>query len=89
MYYCSIFQQLFKPSPRYRFYKKSDETPGTATASSFPRGGSFLTCLYAQLTGKDSLREIASGLATNQSRLQILVNSSGGTGARSGRTTAA
>jgi len=32
----------------------------------------FLTCLYAQITGKDSLREIASGLATNQSRLYHL-----------------
>ena len=27
-----------------------------------------MTCLYARITGKDSLCEIASGLATNQSR---------------------
>ena len=31
-----------------------------------------MTCLYAQITGKDSLREIASGLMTNQSRLYHL-----------------
>jgi len=32
----------------------------------------FLTCLYAQITGKDSLREIVIGLMTNQSRLYHL-----------------
>ena len=89
MLYYSIFQQLFKFIPRYRFDKKADETSGNRYCKHFSAWRQFLTCLYAQITGKDSLREIASGLATNQSRLQILVNSSGGTGARSGRTTAA
>ena len=32
----------------------------------------FLTCLYAQITGKDSLREICDGLLTNQARLYYL-----------------
>ena len=31
-----------------------------------------MTCLYAQISGKDSLCEIASGLLTNQSRLYHL-----------------
>ena len=40
MYYCSIFQQLFKFIPRYRFDKKSDETSGNRYCKNFPRGGS-------------------------------------------------
>ncbi len=32
----------------------------------------FLTCLYAQITGKASLRELCDGLLTNQARLYHL-----------------
>ncbi len=39
---------------------------------SFSAWQQFFTCLYAQITGKDSLREIASGLVTNKSRLYHL-----------------
>ena len=72
MLYYSIFQQLFKFIPRYRFDKKSDETSGNRCCKHFSAWRQFLTCLYAQITGKDSLREIASGLMTNQSRLYHL-----------------
>jgi len=77
MYYCSIlyysiFRQLFKFIPRYRFDKVVDETSGNRYCKSFSAWQQFLTCLYAQITGKDSLREIASGLATNKSRLYHL-----------------
>ena len=72
MPYYSIFQQLFKFIPRYRFDKKSDETSGNRYCKHFSAWRQFLTCLYAQITGKDSLREIASGLMTNQSRLYHL-----------------
>ena len=72
MYYYSIFQQLFKFIPRYRFDKKAEETSGNRYCKHFSAWRQFLTCLYAQITGKDSLREIASGLATNQSRLYHL-----------------
>ena len=67
MHYNSIFQQLFNFILRYCFEKSGDHYCKT-----FSAWQQFLTCLYAQITGKDSLREIASGLATNQSRLYHL-----------------
>ena len=70
--YYSIFQQLFKFIPRYRFDKKTDETSGNRYCKHFSAWRQFLTCLYAQITGKDSLREVASGLMTNKSRLYHL-----------------
>ena len=72
MYYYSIFQQLFKFIPRYRFEKSLKKLSGDRYCKRFSAWQQFLTCLYAQITGKDSLREIASGLATNQSRLYHL-----------------
>ena len=72
MLYYSIFQQLFKFIPRYRFDKKAEATSGNRYCKHFSAWRQFLTCLYAQITGKDSLREIASGLMTNQSRLYHL-----------------
>ena len=65
MYYSSIFQQLFKFIPRYRFDKTVEKVSGDRYCKSFSAWRQFLTCLYAQITGKDSLREIAGGLATN------------------------
>ena len=62
MLYYSIFQQLFKLISRYRFDQKSDETSGNRCCKHFSAWRQFLTCLYAQITGKDPLREIASGL---------------------------
>ena len=72
MYYYSIFQQLFKFIPRYRFEKSLKKLSGDRYCKRFSAWQQFLTCLYAQITGKDSLREIVSGLATNQSRLYHL-----------------
>ena len=72
MYYYSIFQQLFKFIPRYRFEKSLKKLSGDRYCKRFSAWQQFLTCLYAQITGKDSLREIASGLATNQNRLYHL-----------------
>ena len=72
VYYYSIFQQLFKFIPRYRFENSVKNMSGDRYSKKFSAWQQFLTCLYAQITGKDSLREIASGLATNQSRLYHL-----------------
>ena len=72
MLYYSIFQQLFKFIPRYRFDKKIQETSENRCCKHFSAWRQFLTCLYAQITGKDSLRGVASGLMTNQSRLYHL-----------------
>ena len=72
MLYYRIFQQLFKFIPRYRYDKRVEAVSGNRYCKHFSAWRQFLTCLYAQITGKDSLREIASGLATNQSRLYHL-----------------
>ena len=72
MYYRSIFQQLFKFIPRYRFDKTVEKVSGNRCCKHFSAWRQFLACLYAQITGKDSLREIAGGLMTNQSRLYHL-----------------
>ena len=72
MYYNSIFQQLFKFIPRYRFEKSVKNLSGDRYCKNFSAWQQFLTCLYAQITGKDSLREIVSGLATNHKRLYHL-----------------
>ena len=53
MLYYSIFQQLFKFIPRYRFDKKAEETSGNRCCKHFPHVGSFLTCLYALMTNCD------------------------------------
>lgn len=72
MYYNSIFQQLFKFIPQYRFEKSVKNLSGDRYCKNFSAWQQFLTCLYAQITGKDSLREIVSGLATNHNRLYHL-----------------
>jgi len=59
MLYYSIFQQLFKFIPRYRFDKMVEDASGNRYCKHFSAWRQFLTCLYAQITGKNSLREVA------------------------------
>ena len=54
MYYNSIFQQLFNFIPRYRFEKSVKNLSGDHYCKTFSAWQQFLTCLYAQITGKDS-----------------------------------
>ena len=72
MYYYSIFQQLFNFIPRYRFEKSVKNLSGDHYIKKFSAWQQFLTCLYAQITGKDSLREIERGLVANHNRLYHL-----------------
>ena len=72
MYYYSIFQQLFNFIPRYRFEKSIKELSGDHYKKKFSTNQQFLTCLYAQITGKDSLREVERGLIANHNRLYHL-----------------
>ena len=65
MHYNSIFQQLFNFIPRYRFEKSVKNLSGDHYCKTFSAWQQFLTCLYAQITGKDSLREIERGLIAN------------------------
>lgn len=69
MQYNSIFSQLFQFIPRHRFEKSVESAGADRHCRHFSAWRQFLTCLYAQITGKDSLREISDGLLTNRARL--------------------
>ncbi len=69
MHYNSIFQQLFNFIPRHRFEKSVKELSGDRYCKCFTAWKQFLTLLYAQISGKDSLREIKNGLLANHKRL--------------------
>lgn len=72
MHYNTIFQQLFNFIPRHRFEKSVEKNSGDRYCKHFTAWRQALTCLYAQITGKDSLREIESGLLANHKRLYHL-----------------
>jgi hypothetical protein len=72
MHYNSIFQQLFNFIPRHRFEKATKKYSGDHYCKHFTAWKQVLTCLYAQITGKDSLREIENGLLANHKRLYHL-----------------
>ncbi len=72
MHYNSIFQQLFNFIPRHRFEKSVKNLSGDRYCKHFTTWKQFLTLLYAQITGKDSLREIEEGLLANHKRLYHL-----------------
>ena len=69
MQYNSIFSQLFQFIPRHRFEKSVESAGADRHCRHFSAWRQFLACLYAQITGKDSLREISDGLLTNRARL--------------------
>ena len=58
--------------PRHRFEKSVEKLSGDRYCKHFTAWRQFLTCLYAQITGKDSLREIENGLLANHNRLYHL-----------------
>ena len=72
MHYNTIFSQLFQFIPRHRFEKSVETNNSNRYCKYFTAWRQFLTCLYAQITGKDSLREVCDGLLTNQARLYHL-----------------
>ena len=72
MHYNTIFNQHFNFIPRHRFEKFVKDLSGDRYCKHFTAWKPFLTCLYAQITGKDSLREIESGLLSNHKRLYHL-----------------
>ena len=72
MQYNTIFSQLFQFIPRHRFEKTAGASGSDRYCKHFTAWRQLLTCLYAQITGKDSLREVSDGLLTNRSRLYHL-----------------
>ena len=68
----SIFSELLKLTPRFKFDKAVDRHKADRYTKSFSSWRQFTTLLYAQITGKDSLRDIETGLAAHSSRLYHL-----------------
>ena len=59
MYYSSIYSQLFNFIPRYRFEKIVNKSDGDRYCKHFTAWKQFLTLLFAQISGKDSLLLLA------------------------------
>ena len=75
MYYNSIYSQLFNFIPRYRFEKIVKKSGGDRYCKHFTAWKQFLTLLFAQISGKDSLREIESDIRAAKENILILPDS--------------
>ncbi len=62
----SIFNQLLNFIPRHDFEKLVSSYSGDYYTKYFTSWQHFLTLLYSQIRNKDSLRDITTGLTTNQ-----------------------
>ena len=72
MYYNSIYSQLFNFIPRYRFEKIVKKSGRDRYCKHFTAWKQFLTLRFAQISCKDSLREIENALLVNHKRLYHL-----------------
>jgi hypothetical protein len=68
----SIFSELLKLLPRHQFEKAFCAHGGDRYAKRFTTCDQFTTLLYAQISRKESLREIETGLAAHGERLYHL-----------------
>ncbi|HLG29977.1 MAG TPA: DUF4372 domain-containing protein [Candidatus Brocadiales bacterium] len=64
----SIFSELLKLYPRYRFEKAVELHNGDRYIKTFSTWQQFITMLYSQIKQKDSLRDIESGLMTQSAK---------------------
>jgi len=64
----TIFSELLKLFPRYRFEKSVERYQGDRYVKRFSTWQHFITILYSQIKQKDSLRDIESGLATQSAK---------------------
>jgi len=68
----TVFNQLFNFIPRHVFEKSVKTHGADRYAKTFKAWQQFLLLLYAQATGKQSLRDIAGGLQLHHSKLYHL-----------------
>ena len=68
----TVFNQLFNFIPRYVFEKSVRVHKADRYTKSFRAWQQFLLLLYAQATGKQSLREIEGGLQLHHAKLYHL-----------------
>jgi hypothetical protein len=64
----TIFSEILKLCPRYHFDKAVNEYEGDRYVKTFTTWQQFMAILYSQITQKDSLRDIVTGLSAHSSR---------------------
>ena len=64
----TVFSELLKLVPRFHFDQAVTSYQGDRYTKSFTTWKQFITILYSQITRKDSLREIETGLLTQSCR---------------------
>lgn len=64
----TIFSELLKLCPRYQFDKAVEQYQGDRYVKTFTTWQQFMAILYSQITQKDSLRDIVTGLSAHASR---------------------
>lgn len=64
----TIFTELLKLCPRYHFEKAVERYGGDRYVKTFTTWQQYITVLYSQITQKDSLRDIETGLSAQASR---------------------
>lgn len=64
----TIFAELLKLCPRYHFEKAVERYQGDRYVKIFTTWQQYITLLYSQITQKDSLRDIETGLLAQSSR---------------------
>jgi hypothetical protein len=68
----TVFSELLKHLPRHQFEKAVSARGGDRYTKRFTAWNQLTTLLYAQISRKDSLREIETGLASHGERLYHL-----------------
>jgi hypothetical protein len=64
----TIFSELLKLCPRYQFDKAVERYQGDRYVKTFTAWQQYITILYSQITRKDSLRDIETGLLAHATR---------------------
>ncbi len=64
----TIFGELLKLVPRYQFEKAVNQYQGDRYVKSYTTWQQYITILFSQVKQKDSIRDIVTGLAANESR---------------------
>ena len=68
-HYNTLFHQLLQLVPRHHFENIVNKFCGDRYIKSFSCWNQLTTLLYAQVSGKDSLRDIVNGMGVNSSKL--------------------
>lgn len=64
----TIYSELLKLCPRYHFDKAVEQHHGDRYVKTFTTWQQFMAILYSQITQKDSLRDIVTGLSAHAAR---------------------